>query len=69
MAKKVKSYGEMTFEEQRAAAEGRFNDIGFVIEWPDGTRKEYGKLVKIGPRAIVEDGKLIGFRPEEPEPA
>jgi hypothetical protein len=59
-----KSY-EMTFVEQRLAARERIWGVetSEPLLFPDGTRVEDGKLIHIGPEAIVEDGKLIGFRP------
>jgi hypothetical protein len=47
--------------------EGRLQDeeLNGVFEYPDGTEVTNGKATKIGSRAIIEKGKLVGFRPDE----
>lgn len=40
--------------------------MAFDVEWPDGTKMVAGRLVHIGPRAILTDdgADVIGMRPE-----
>lgn len=51
--------------EERAAARERLSSeetTGAYLEFRDGTIIDAGKVVKAGPDAIVENGKLIGWR-------